>query len=257
MKRSLLLLALFFFLSANMVACTLENFGEGIEPNVVETQNDTSLTETTCEVFSETESVFIETQVSETSAIFEDTTLPAPETRIPEELLNSPILKFSSEMKAVKIYAEVLNSGYVVISGDSQRIISGEDLIDDFLNRTQNGERASLRIAKYSEKYGSKESPNIILHEIAYDGEFYFGMTMPYFDNPEDAPYVLEYELWRRGYKYFVGLDYNIGDSLYKTYVAADDPSITYSYIESVLWGPNYLEGRDSFVGIVSYKISE
>lgn len=257
MKRSLLLLALFFSLSVNMVACAQEIFGEGVESNVGETQNDIGLTETTYEVFPETESMFVETRVVEASAVFEDTTLSAPETTISEELLNSPILNFSSEMKAVEIYEEVLNGGYAVISGDPQRITSGAELIENFINRTRNGERASLRIAKYSEKYGSKESPNIILHEIAYDGEFYFGMMMSYFDNPEDAPYVLEYELWRRGYKYFVGLDYNIGDSLYKTYVASDDSSITYSYIESVLWGPNYVEGRDSFVGIVSYKISE
>ena len=207
---------------------------------------------------------FTETISLETSAAPEETTLPVTETALPEELLNSPIANFSPEMKASEILEEVKKGGYVVLSRDTNRIVAGEELIDEFISLTQAGESMSLFVANYrSEPYGfptgGDYNPVIILTEIVYDGELYFGYHATYYDNAallnKNKP-ILEH--WIKGYKYMLALDYENGPkndkSLWKMYVAADDPEITHKYITKVWDGVLFAEGWGTFEIVVDYK---
>lgn len=251
MRKIILLLIACALLLSSCTATPPEH--DDTDTDTCETFEDTVLPETSC-VPEET-----------TMPVLEETTVPVPETTIPEELLNSPIADFSPEMKASEILEEVKKGGYVVLSRDTSRIVAGEELIDEFISLTKAGERMSLFVAAYrSEPYGfssgDDDVPHIILTEIVYDGELYFGYHATYYDNAallnKNKPLL---EQWCKGYKYMMPLEYEYvtknNKSLRKMYVAADDADITYKYISKVWSGVLFAEGWNTFQIVVDYII--
>ncbi len=99
-----------------------------------------------------------------------------------------------ADMSAEEIYADVLKGGWIVKGpGYLGDLKAGKDLLDNFLIKTQDGEPATVLLAKYYTVNGK----SIYLYEIVYNGDTF---NLKLFNCQNDViDFQGEYEYLKKG----------------------------------------------------------
>lgn len=144
---------------------------------------------------------------------------------------------FPVEMPADDMFQKAKDSGFVVFEGID--VVSGEEIWQEFYEKTQNGETAIVYLANYytldkdrmSEELYEKEKaeyPKIFLSSLYFDGEQYQITTRPGYEEEAESvrtyPYLVRYE----GEPSSVSATF----SHYVYYVLVEDKEVTWAEIE-------------------------